>query len=152
NASSSACANLLQSPTSFVGREAALAALERLWDRTGLVTVLGPPGVGKTRLAKEHALRRLAEIGRGGAEEGRAPVQGAWFCDLTLARDIEGLCAAVGRAIDVPLTPGSAPEGAIGQLGAALEARGPLLLLLDNFEHLTASAPATVLSWRRQAP
>ena len=43
--------NFGAAPTSFVGRRADLDALSRLFERERLVTVSGPPGVGKTRLA-----------------------------------------------------------------------------------------------------
>src|SRR5262249_34410699 len=108
--------NLLPPPTRFVGRAAALSDLAERVGREALVTILGPPGMGKTRLAVEYALASL------GGFPG-----GAWFCDLTGERDLEGLCASVGRALGIPLVPGETAAVA-AQLGRALAGRNRLLL------------------------
>src|SRR5262245_23551189 len=113
--------NLCRPLTSFVGRAADLGAIDGLLARERLLVVLGPPGVGKTRLAQEYALGRLGEF-----------PGGAWFCDLTEARDRDSFLAAVGHALDLSLTTPAAAE----QIGAALKIRGRLLLILDHLEHL----------------
>ncbi|MFT3772592.1 MAG: AAA family ATPase [Minicystis sp.] len=61
--------------SSFIGRQADLAALEEALARDPLVTVLGPPGIGKTRLAE-----RCFEERDGAA---------AWLCDLTEATSVD---------------------------------------------------------------
>src|SRR5215831_5672873 len=100
--------NLGPSLTSFIGREAELASLAQRFSREGLLTILGPPGVGKTRLAREFALRRLAT-----GEP--AAAGGVFFCDLEEARDARDICRVVGRALEVPL---SSSGEAISRLGA----------------------------------
>src|SRR5271170_2473331 len=65
-------------PSSFVGRRAALEAIDKsLLAGQRLVTLVGPPGIGKTRLATRYAETRGGTFQPGGA----------WFVDLTLARD-----------------------------------------------------------------
>ena len=67
--------NLLPAVTSFVGREREVAEVRRLLDRTRLLTLTGPGGAGKTRLAQEAA--RL---------DAAAMPDGVWFVDLVPVR------------------------------------------------------------------
>ena len=85
-----------------------------------LLTICGGPGVGKTRLASELALRQ-----RG------AHADGVWWVDLTLLRDGEPPAAAVARTLGVPLADEADPARALA------DRLGPLTLLivLDNAEH-----------------
>ncbi len=108
-------------PTSLIGREAEVAHLVSLLRRDGvrLVTLTGPGGVGKTRLALAAA-RTLA---------GEAP---AGFVPLSALRDPAEVVAEIGRAIDAT-EPLDAP--AFDRVSAALSGE-PALLVLDNLEHL----------------
>ncbi|HSO32811.1 MAG TPA: hypothetical protein VLT33_09845, partial [Labilithrix sp.] len=73
----------------FVGRASELAALAaRFAQGTRLVTLLGPGGIGKTALAVEHALRRVASGDR----------TSSVFCDLAAARDLAGMVDAMAVA------------------------------------------------------
>ncbi len=122
----------------FVGREADLDALERARiDGARVLTLVGPGGMGKTRLA----------IRFGGRTADGWP-GGIWFCDLPEARDAEGIASAVAVALGVQLGRGNP----IRQLGHAIAGRGPCLLVLDNFDQVVAYAPETVGAWRSQAP
>jgi non-specific serine/threonine protein kinase len=107
--------------TSFVGREEEIAAVSGLLERARLVTVAGPGGMGKTRLAAEVA-RRVA---------GRF-ADGVWLAELAEVHDPALVPAAVASALDVRLTPETAPADSL----ASLLARRQLLLVLDNCEHL----------------
>src|SRR5688572_155431 len=78
--------NLLPERTSFVGRRSELARLSRLIAETRFVTLLGPAGSGKTRIAQQLGRLQVAE---------RAMAGGIWFCDLTTARSTEDLVGAV---------------------------------------------------------
>jgi predicted ATPase len=121
----------------FFGRSDHLAAVvARLAAGERLVTLLGMGGTGKTRLALEVARARAAD--RSG---------GAWWVDLAEARDAAAIERAVARALDVPLVRGG-PE----RLTEALVARGPTLLILDNFEQIIQAAPATAGRWLDAAP
>ncbi|MEM7247600.1 MAG: tetratricopeptide repeat protein [Acidobacteriota bacterium] len=121
----------------FVGRELELRDLASSFDEGArLLTLLGPGGVGKTRLAIRHAHD---------VREGL--VGGAWFCDLSEARDLEGITRAVAAALDLRLGSGDGCD----QLGHALARRGPCLVILDNFEQVSAQAEDTLGRWLDRA-
>ena len=107
--------------TRLLGREQDLEALGGLLDATRLVTLTGPGGVGKTRLALE-----LAQRARGVRRNG-AP-----FCDLSVVERPVDVARAVAAAVGVEERAGVAlEEHLIEQL------RGQdLLLVLDNCEHV----------------
>jgi predicted ATPase/DNA-binding SARP family transcriptional activator len=117
-----AVAALPRPRTSFVGREADLVAVLALLDRTALVTLVGPGGVGKTRLALEAA-RRAAVPAR--------------FVELGAVRDTAAVPAAVAAALDAD--PEDPPARTLSRA-----ARRELLLVLDNCEHLPAAVAECV--------
>ncbi|MFF0741932.1 ATP-binding protein [Streptomyces sp. NPDC004111] len=116
--------------TSFVGRTKELSHLAKLLGGTRLVTLTGPGGAGKTRLAVETAARWAGEV---------------CYVELAQVPDATGLPYAVLAALGVRESgfrerPGAAD--AVQRLLSALaahEERG-LLLLLDNCEHLVEGA------------
>jgi predicted ATPase/DNA-binding SARP family transcriptional activator len=123
--------NLRAALTSLVGREEEITQVLELFGRRQLVTLTGPGGVGKTRLAVEAA-RRLAG-------DGLSP-DGTWLVELAGLRDgrliplvvLDVLGVAEERPrLDVP----AAAAGAEDRLLAALQPRRALLVL-DNCEHL----------------
>lgn len=126
--------------SSFHGREDDLEMLRGLLDHARLVTVLGPGGMGKTRLAMRH-LRAV----RGSYED----AGGAWAIDLASVGTEAGLLAAVAHALDVKDEASSSEQA---RLAAHLERRGPTLILLDNFEHLAGACAPTLERWLRAAP
>lgn len=138
--------NLSPHPTPFVGRESDLGALHGFFERgERLVTLMGPGGTGKTRLSMRYAAVHMdAFTGDGGG--------GVWFVDLTEARGLDGICAAVGAALNVPLTTGKTANDTLEQLGRALASLGRVLLVLDNFEQVVVHAPASVGRWLAVAP
>ncbi|HQX11722.1 MAG TPA: helix-turn-helix domain-containing protein [Thermoflexales bacterium] len=122
-------------PTAMLGREADLATLSSLLAPAGserLVTLLGPPGVGKTRLALQIA-----------REMQPAFTDGAAFVPLAPLSDPAHLPGAILNALR-QRTPGGAPGAGtmslIEAISEFLESR-ELLLTLDNFEHLLHGAP-----------
>ena len=111
--------------TSFVGRAGALREVAGLLEEYRLVTVTGPGGSGKTRLAGEVA-RQVA---------GRF-ADGVWLAELAAVRDPAQVAATVAAALGVREQPGvpTAEELARGL------ARRQLLLVLDNCEHVIGAA------------
>src|SRR5512132_2849971 len=119
--------NLPERLTSFVGRDLELGELGKLVEQHRLVTVTGPGGAGKTRVAVELA-RRLV----GGYRDG------VWLLELAALRDpallVEAVAAAVGLDAE-PAEPGARPLAPAERL-AAFVAHKALLVVLDNCEHL----------------
>ncbi|MDP1822934.1 MAG: protein kinase [Archangium sp.] len=139
--------NIGPQATTFVGRVAELADLHQLFRQGArLLTLLGPGGTGKTRLSLQFGSQLVTHF-QAVNEKGRRR-GGVWFCDLTEARDKDGVCAAVARALGVPLM----PNDPIKQLGHAILARGETLLVLDNFEQVVGVAGATLGEWMKLAP
>jgi predicted ATPase/DNA-binding SARP family transcriptional activator len=125
--------------SSFVGREDDLRRVRALVSSARLVTLTGPGGVGKTRLAVEAAARLQGE----GAAAG-----GVWFVELaaidepSLLEDV--VAQALGLADDgFAGLAGAAPRETMTRLSAALRDRGALLVL-DNCEHLVEATAAFV--------
>lgn len=121
--------------TTLVGRGAALDDLARLVRAERLVTLTGPGGVGKTRLALALA-HRLADGSEGGAPDGVRLVELA-----ALPADAADLAQAVAAAFGIRQTVGPAvpPAAPFPALAAALRERRALLVL-DNCEHVIEPA------------
>lgn len=115
-------------PTALIGRESELATLRRVLvdSDASLVTVTGPGGMGKTRLALEVA------AGLGGRFE-----DGVALVSLASVSDPQWVAASIA---DVMGTAPTDPRTQLAALKAQLQDRC-LLLLLDNFEHLVLAAP-----------
>jgi predicted ATPase/class 3 adenylate cyclase len=122
--------------TTFVGREEELAKIEQLLSENRLLTLVGPGGTGKTRLALEAA-RRTAE---------RYP-DGVFFVDLSPVRDPGLVASSVVQALDLKEQIG---RSAVDTLTAHLVDRRAHLLL-DNFEQVVDAAPL-VANLLRAAP
>jgi len=111
--------------TSFVGRAGPVREVAALLDRSRLVTVTGPGGTGKTRLAAEVA-RQVA---------GRF-ADGAWLVELAPVRDPALVPAVVAVALGVRDQPGVPAAAAVTRVLA----RQQVLLVLDNCEHVIDAA------------
>ncbi|APE21235.1 MULTISPECIES: AfsR/SARP family transcriptional regulator [Streptomyces] len=132
--------NLRARLTSFVGRDEDIAALQDDLRGARLVTLLGPGGAGKTRLAQEAAER--------GAADGAWP-DGVWVAELAPVADpeavVDAVLAAVGARETVLRGAGAEElrqaEDPVDRLVERCAGRR-MLLLLDNCEHLVAAAAA----------
>jgi predicted ATPase/class 3 adenylate cyclase/Tfp pilus assembly protein PilF len=121
----------------FVGRGEELQALDQFFQAgVRLLTVTGPGGMGKTRLALRYAWAWMGDF-----------PGGVWFCDLSAARELDGVAYAVAQGLGVPL--GNDP---LGQLGRAIAGRGRCLVILDNFEQVRRHARDTLGRWLDAAP
>lgn len=116
--------------TSFVGRDGELAAIVERLGRPGVVTLVGEPGCGKSRLAAE-AVRVLAPAGR------RCVV-------VELARSDRDDAVVVALADAAGVEPGTRDL-----IAATAPALGDALLVIDNAEHLVERVSAAVRDLRR---
>ena len=127
--------------TTFVGRGADILHIEEAFAAGArLVTVLGPPGIGKSRLGLRVAARFQA-AGK--------PADGVVACELVDATTAEDLCAALGRALDVLVGREQRGGDIVAWLGEHL---GDVLVLLDNAEQLAKVGPETIGRWLTGAP
>ena len=104
----------------------------------GVISLIGPGGTGKTRLALQV-----------GSEAMDRYDGGVWFADLSAAKGMNDAASEVAHALGVRLTGNDDPVEAIGNV---LQFRKPMLLLLDNFEQLAGFSDELVGEWRRRAP
>ncbi|MFN8637579.1 MAG: AAA family ATPase [Chloroflexota bacterium] len=116
--------NLVDALTSFVGREREVAELAARLTSTRLLTLVGAGGVGKTRLAHHVGMATLQ----------RYPA-GVWLVELAPLTTPETIAQTVATVLGVREEPGRVLAET---LVAAIRARWPLLLILDNCEHLVA--------------
>src|SRR5438552_2644535 len=130
---SDAPGNLPVQLTSFVGRERELAQVQRLLAENRLVSLVGPPGIGKTRLPLQVAARVAARFR-----------DGCWLIELGALGDGAQVASALAAGLKVAERPG---ENLLETISSAFRARRALLVL-DNCEHLldaTARVAETIL-------
>ena len=113
--------------TSFIGRAGPVREVTGLLEEHRLVTVTGPGGSGKTRLAGEVAGRVAGRF-----------ADGAWLVELAPVGDPEQVPGVVAAALGVREQPGAPVAGTLGRVLA----RRQLLLVLDNCEHVLGAAAA----------
>src|SRR2546421_5097473 len=129
--------NLPAEITSFVGRRQQLAEIRKKLTAARLVSLVGPGGAGKSRLA----LRIAADLARGFAD-------GAWWVELAEVRDGSLVANAVVAALDLRDQAGTQPA----QILASYLQEKRLLLVVDNCEHLLGEAAQLVAGVLRGAP
>jgi predicted ATPase/DNA-binding CsgD family transcriptional regulator len=110
--------------TSFVGRTTEVGEVARLLGEYRMVTVTGPGGVGKTRLACEVARQVASQL-----------ADGAWLVELAVVREEALVATTVAASLGVQQAPGMP----ITQSLAMVLAHRQLLLVLDNCEHVLAA-------------
>jgi predicted ATPase len=124
-------------PSNFVGRSAAVAEALGLLTDTRLLTLVGPGGVGKTRLALRVAAAGLHDYR-----------DGAWLVDLASLREPHLVATAAASALRLPEVGG---RSGLDMLRAGLAGR-QLLLVLDNCEHLVEACAELVSALLRGCP
>jgi predicted ATPase/DNA-binding SARP family transcriptional activator len=117
------------------GRDALLGEVDALLTNQRLVTLCGPGGIGKTRVAVEVASRRSSH-------------QAVLFCDLTAISVAEVVAAELHRTLGVP-------DRARADMSSALAERWgeqPLLLVVDNCEHVVDAAAIEIATMLHALP
>jgi predicted ATPase/class 3 adenylate cyclase len=123
--------NLPTQASTFVGRETELQEIRNRIERESvrLLTLTGPGGTGKTRLALRVAADLIDRFDHG-----------VFFIDLSALRDTQAVLASIARTIGVTETP---DQPLLAELERELE-HERVLLVLDNFEQVMAAAPTAV--------
>lgn len=120
--------------TALVGRDIEVARIRKLLERSRIVTLTGPAGAGKSRLALEVAAARKVSTD-------------VWFVDLAGVADPDVVAASVASALAVPIVPG---DDAASSVAASL-ASCTGLLVLDTCEHVVRAAAQLAGRILRQA-
>jgi predicted ATPase/class 3 adenylate cyclase len=122
--------NLAVQLTSFVGREAELTQVRELLAGDRLVTLTGPGGVGKTRLAGQIAAQLADEFD-----------DGVWYVDLAPITDPDLVPVTAARALGLPDQPGRSTMDTLTRFVAERQ----MLVVLDNCEHLLDASAALIV-------
>lgn len=118
--------NLPLQPTPLVGRKSEIAEAKRLLEASRLLTLTGPGGTGKTRLALQIAADVLE----------RFP-DGVYFVPISSITDPDFISGVIANALSVVETPGQAIVDTLCRHLGDLN----MLLVLDNFEQVVTAAP-----------
>ena len=121
--------NIVRPTTVLVGREAEVASIVARLRPGALATVVGPGGVGKTRLAVEAAMCAVPDW-----------PDGVWFVDLTSVVSADDAPSAVALAVGASIAPG---EDVWREVLTHLENR-LALVVLDNCEHVAEGVASLV--------
>lgn len=123
--------------TSFIGREREMQTVKELMGTTRLLTLMGPGGAGKTRLALQVAADLTDEY-----------EDGVWLVELASRADPTDVPEAVGAALRLQDQPGRPMTSTLAEYLRPRRA----LLLLDNCEHIVAACALLANSLLRECP
>jgi predicted ATPase/DNA-binding winged helix-turn-helix (wHTH) protein len=126
-----------EGPTRLIGRQQELATISERLGSSRIVTLTGPGGVGKTRLAVLAASQNAGRF-----------ADGVWLVELAVLSDAELIPATIAAVVGVKTGHAATPLETL----ARHLARKSLLLVLDNCEHLTASVARTCETLLSAAP
>lgn len=129
--------NLPAPLSSFIGRDELLEALKSRLQNSRVLTLTGPAGVGKTRLAQELAHDQLDTF-----------PEGVWWVDLAPLVDREQIVSATASAVGLRA---QADEPMPDRLLEFLQPKS-LLVALDNGEHVLPAVQELTSSWLQRAP
>jgi len=129
--------NLPHFLTAFIGRAADIAQVKKELAATRLLTLTGPGGGGKTRLALQVTAEVMPEFR-----------DGAWWCDLAGVTDPAYVAQTISSVLRLPEP---ADQPALDRLTTTLLSQ-QALLVLDNCEHLLAACAALSLAILRACP
>jgi len=126
----------------FVGRGEVTDALAAHWEAGArLVSLVGPPGIGKTRFSIQYGLDAVESC-----------PGGVWLVDLAAVRSLEQILSGVAAVLGVPLSGRRDAGHRAATLGHAIDGRGTALFVFDNFEQVVEFGAQTVGSWLAAAP
>jgi len=128
--------NLPGNASSFVGREKESSDLASLMKSHRLVTLVGPGGTGKTRLAQHIAESCIESF-----------PDGVWLIELDRLSSEDEILTEVAHVLRAPDVPGTSDSDRIAQYLSTRK----LLLLLDNCEHVRADIAQLAAQWLRSA-
>jgi predicted ATPase/DNA-binding winged helix-turn-helix (wHTH) protein len=123
--------------TNIIGRDREIAEMQERVMRSRLVTLVGPGGVGKTRLAVDLGWRLL-----------NAFPAGVWLIDLAPVSDPGMVASAAAAALRVSVEKADATVDTI----VTTVGKAPRLLIFDNCEHLIDAAAALIHTLLERAP
>jgi Cdc6-like AAA superfamily ATPase len=129
--------NLPRPLTSFIGRKREIEEVKRLLPTTGLLTITGTGGVGKTRLALRVAADLIDQY-----------PDGVWLAQLASLSEPTLVPKAVASALDIPEQPGRS----LTETVADFLRHRTLLIMLDNCEHLLRASARLVDTLLRMSP
>ena len=129
--------NLPSQLTSFIGRRRERAEVRRLFNSSRVVTLTGPGGSGKTRLAIQIAMDMLVE-----------QPEGAWLAELESLDDPAFVPQTMASVLGVQEEPG---RPLLETLAFAIASK-EMLVVLDNCEHLAASVATAAETLLRECP
>ncbi|HTS52173.1 MAG TPA: winged helix-turn-helix domain-containing protein [Burkholderiales bacterium] len=129
--------NLPQSTSDLIGRDAQLGAVDDLVRAHRLVTLVGPGGIGKTRLSLEIGRQLLPRF-----------AHGVWVAELGPLSDPDLVPVTVATALGLTLASGTLSPGRV----AAALASNQVLLVLDNCEHVIEAAARMAEAFLRTSP
>jgi predicted ATPase/DNA-binding CsgD family transcriptional regulator len=118
--------NLPAQVTSFIGRQREIAEVQKLLADNRLLTLSGPPGTGKTRLALEVASRILQQF-----------EDGVYFVELAPIRDPQFVPITIAKVFDI----GESGSGSLAENLKHYLKDKQMLLVLDNYEQIIETAP-----------
>jgi predicted ATPase/class 3 adenylate cyclase len=116
--------NLPAQLTSFVGREKEIEKLKGLVQEARLVSIIGPGGTGKSRLALQAGASLIDQF-----------PEGVWFVELGSLKTVDEIPSAIANVLRFRIDTYASKLSPANQVVDYLSRRG-LLLILDNFEHL----------------
>lgn len=128
----------------FVGRSNEWSQLDLLWEQGArLITLLGPGGVGKTRLARQYAQYQR--------EQQRWP-GGVWYCDLNFTSSFWEVLETMAQTLQVEIPHTTTLHGALSSMGKIIRSHGPSLWVFDHLDQLIKFSHDTLGSWIELAP
>ena len=147
--SSSPVHNLPPQVTPFIGREVELAELDVLCSNPEerLITIVGPGGIGKTRLAVaygERVVERMKNLTLQEIQRSQSFVDGVFFVDMTPLSGVNQIVLAIAKALNIRFHGGTGLSKTPRQQLITYLSDKRMLFIMDNFEQLLVGVDLVV--------